>query len=38
MTQAPFPHLWDDELTGNEQSTQQVVSAVVPQLIDGHLR
>lgn len=34
----PSPHLRNDKLARNQQSPQQVVSAVIPHLIDGHLK
>lgn len=34
----PFPHLRNDKLACDQQRPQQVVSAVVPHLIDRHLK
>lgn len=33
----PSPHLRNEKLARDEQSPQQVVSAVISHLIDGHL-
>lgn len=35
---SPLPHLWDDKLPRDQQRPQQVVSAVIPHFVDGHLR
>lgn len=34
----PFPHLRNNKLAGNQQRPQQVVSAIISHLIDGHLK
>lgn len=34
----PSPHLRNDKLAGDQQRPQQVVSAVISHLVDGHLR
>lgn len=38
MWEVPSPHLRNNKLAGDQQSPQQVVSAVIPHLIDGHLK
>ncbi len=30
-------HLWDDKLPSYQQGSQEVVSPIIPHLVDGHL-